>query len=178
MNKVAIAKLLRSAWKKTWSELPKDIQRGYRRQSLRRSGDSLTGALIEGPATRLLRGKTPKGKPNIRGAKKVKNFLWNKIQKPALMGDIAGGKALNVIARNLTPAEKLFKIKEKVQVGKGMFKEYERHSALAPATKAVALASPFIVGLKGQEWLEKLHGQRGNKKIVQAGRSEAALPRR
>ena len=195
MNKEAIAKLLRSAFAKGFKELPKDIQRGYRRKYIRRGSESLTGALFEGPVTRMLKGKPkitkdlvrhikkqdPKmskkdiirairKQPNIRGAKKVKSFLWNKVQKPALMADIAAGKVLNTIARTVSPAEKLFKIKEKVPVGKGVFKEIERYSALAPGTKAVAVASPFIVGMQLQEWLEKSHGQRSNKKIVQASR--------
>jgi len=166
MNREAIGKLLRAAFAKGFKDLPKDVQRGFRTRHMRRAGDSLFMAPLESVAMKLLKGKGRKGLPNIRGTRKVKNFMWDKIQKPSLMADIAAGKVLNKVTKNLTPMDNLFKVKEKVPVGKGMFREVERHSGLAPLTKAVGIASPFVLGTWSQEQLEKLHGQRGNKKTL------------
>ena len=80
----------------------------------------------------------------IVGKEKVRTAIWNKLGRPAMKTDIAVGRVAQKIP---LIGKKLFteKIKVPWDLKKGMYKEIERSSALAPLTKVKGFAEPIVM---------------------------------
>lgn len=130
--------------------------RAFRSQSFRGGDESLLLWPVRSIAERLLgkRIRTSSGKSfNYRGPKKVRGAAWKYIGSPALRADMAAGRALEKIP---IIGKKLFRMKERVPVGKGLYQDMERSSALAPLVKATNIAEPIILGVGLEKGVKKL----------------------
>lgn len=123
---------------------------GYRSQSMRAGGpDSLVMFLPN-----LIAGK-------MLGHGKVQKAMWKHVGAPALKADTAAGQ---VLSKTPIVGKTLFTTKEKIPWGKGMFKEVERSSALAPLTKLRDVAEPIAVGYGLEKGMRTLSDLRKNRK--------------
>jgi hypothetical protein len=131
--------------------------RAFRSQSIRGGDESLLLWPVRSMAERFLGkriGTDVAGKTfNYRGPKKVRGAAWKYIGAPALRADMAAGRALEKIP---VVGKKLFRMKERVPVGKGLYQDMERSSALAPLVKATNIAEPIILGVGLEKGVKKL----------------------
>lgn len=118
-------------YKKAWQ--------GYRQQGTD-STDSLLAFLPMMAVEKLI------------GQKKVRNFLWKKVNAPALKADTAIGNA----AAKIPGMKRLFTAKETIPWGKKNLREVERASALAPLVKVRNIAAPILVGSGIERGISKL----------------------
>lgn len=125
-------------FKKAW--------RGYQQQGSE-STDSLLAFIPAMAAEKLI------------GQKKVRNFLWSKVNSPALKADTALGGALSKVPG----MRRLFTAKETIPWGKKQLREVERSSALAPLVKVRNIAAPILVGTGIERGLSKLREHNKNK---------------
>lgn len=160
---------------------------GYRSQALRQGGgpDSFlmwpfTSAAetigVNKPTFRTL-SKAEKARRTRRKAnrlRKVRGAAWKYMSRPALAADTAAGNVLGKIPG----AKGVFTAKEKVPWAKGLHKEVERSSALAPVTKLRDTAEPIIVGIGLEKGVEKLReaGEKGHPRQTQQGQTQAPTP--
>jgi hypothetical protein len=127
---------------------PDKAYRAYRAQSMR-SGDE---SLLLWPARAIASKVLPK-----KHSTKIKSLMWDALGAPALKVDTAVG---NVLSKTPLVGKKLFRIKEDVPWGKGLKKEVERSSALAPLVKARDIAEPILVGVGLEKGIKKLEKMR------------------
>lgn len=122
---------LKGFLRKGISSLDKRVLRGYRRESMRGAGpDSFIAWLPIEAAKKLV------------GPKKVHKALW-KVQKGALNADMLAGS----VPQKLPLVGGLFTQHDLVPFGKGLQKEVDRPSILAPLVKARDIAAPIVVGV-------------------------------
>lgn len=148
---------------------PDKAYRAYRAQSMRSGDESLllwparalasvasevwdARKLI--PPKRGTRGSTALPK---NYSAKIKSMMWNTMGAPALRVDTTVG---NILSKTPLVGKKLFRIKEDVPWGKGLKKEIERSSALAPLVKARDIAEPILVGVGLEKGIKKLEKMR------------------
>lgn len=122
--------------------------RSYRAQSMRAGDESLLMWPLRAAASKVL----PK-----RYTAKSKSFMWDYLGAPALRADMAIGKALE---KTPVVGKRLFRVKDEVPWGKGLKREVERSSALAPLVKARDIAEPILVGVGLEKGIKKLEDSR------------------
>jgi hypothetical protein len=134
---------------------PAEVYRGFRSQSLREAGGPLS---ILGWGPQLLAEK-------MMGKKRVRKAIWKHVSEPALRADIAAG---HVFSKTPLVGKKLFRKKEHIPVGKGLQREVERSSALAPFEKVRDLAEPVLIGVGLEKGVNKAMGHKDSEKNASA----------
>lgn len=100
----------------------------------------------------------------VVGKEKAKDFAWKYVNEPAMRADTVLGGA----ASKIPLIGGMFKVKEKVHLGGGLYKEVQRPSVMGPATNAVQFATPLIVAHqmnKGLDGLKKIRKQKEESKM-------------
>jgi hypothetical protein len=137
------------------SSLSKRVRVGYRKQVGHGGPSSFVMWLPLEAASRLPSGV---GRKIKRG--------WQNLELRALDADMIAGGVPHAITKHLPLVKNLFIQKDLVPYGKGMLKEVERTSLMAPMAKAMEIASPIIVGVEADKALNKWkkdkdeHGQK------------------
>lgn len=98
----------------------------------------------------------------VLGKERVREAFWKYVNAPALKADSTVGHAIGKV-----PGLKgLFTVKEKIPVGKDLWKQVERTSALAPIVKARDIAAPVIIGVGLEKGLGKITKPKEESKIA------------
>lgn len=118
--------------------------KAYKSQSIKAGDESLLLWPLKALATKA----APK-----KYRTQAESFMWNAIGAPALRADMAVGR---ILEKTPLIGKKLFRVKEEVPWGKGLKKEVERSSALAPLAKARDIAEPILVGVGLEKGIKKL----------------------
>lgn len=120
-----------------------EIFKGFRSQSIREAGGPLS----------ILAWLPQMGLEKLLGKKRVRKAIWNYVSEPALRADIAAGR---VASKMPLIGKKLFLKREFIPTGKGMQREVERTSLLAPLEKVRGLAKPILIGVGLERGVNKL----------------------
>lgn len=128
---------------------PERAWRGYRHQAMSGNDESLLMWPLRSAAEKIIGGR--------KGIRKVRGGAWKHFGSKALMADMTLGRGLQKIP---LVGKKLFTVKEDIPWGKGMKKEVERASALAPISKARDVAEPILVGVGLEKGIKALAGKK------------------
>lgn len=162
VRKSIAARLARFIRPKGLEGLPKEVEKGLRTQSIRESG---------GPRSFLMWIPRMVTEKSI-GRKKVRSGMWKKIDKPIHNINISGGQSMSALTRRVPGLKSLFyetqKIPVKMPGQKNLYREVKIPALTAPASKAMSLATPIVVGVSLEKGVGKLKQFREQKKQQRA----------
>lgn len=124
---------------------PERAWRGYRHQAMSGNDESLLLWPLRSAAEKIIGGR--------KGIRKVRGGAWKHVGSKILRADMALGRGLQKIP---LIGKKMFTVKEDVPWGKGLKKEVERSSALAPLAKTRDIAEPILVGVGLEKGIKTL----------------------
>ncbi len=123
--------------------LSKRVRRGYRSEMMRSGGIDSIAAWPFIAASKA-----------IAGPKKTYKAI-NKLHEGALNVDMVAGSIPHKIMQKMPIGKKLFIQRDNVPYGKGLLKEVDRTSLLAPLVKARDVAAPIALGVALDKVLKK-----------------------
>lgn len=129
--------------------LSKRVRRGYRSEMMRSGGPD---SLVAWPFIEAAK--------KIVGPKKTYKAL-NKLHEGALSADMIAGSIPHKVMQKMPIGKRLFMQRDQVPYGKGLLKEVDRTSLLAPLVKARDVAAPIALGVASSKVLNKFRKDDG-----------------